>query len=47
LTTGFFDAPDIRPVWQSTEDLIAYAYNCCVFRELTPEERGQFGLPKP
>ena len=45
LTTGFFDAPDIRPVWQSTEDLIEYAYGCCVTRELTPEEHDQFGLP--
>jgi WD40 repeat protein len=32
-------------VWQTTEDLIAYAKECCVFRELTPEEREQFGLP--
>jgi WD40 repeat protein len=32
-------------VWQSTEELIAYAKECCVFRELTPEERQQFGLP--
>lgn len=44
LTTGFLDAPDIRPVWQSTEELIEYAYDCCVFRELAPEEREQFGL---
>ncbi|MDX1687201.1 MAG: protein kinase [Candidatus Promineifilaceae bacterium] len=45
LTTGHFPAPDIRPVWQFTEELIEYAYECCVFRELTPEEREQFGLP--
>jgi WD40 repeat protein len=32
-------------VWQSTEELIAYAKECCVFRKLTPEEREQFGLP--
>lgn len=32
-------------VWQTTEELIAYAKECCVFRELTPEEREQFGLP--
>ena len=43
-TTGFDPVPDIRPVWQSTEDLIKYAYDCCVFRELTQEERLQFGL---
>jgi len=44
LATGHFPAPDIRPVWQSTEELMAYAYECCVLRELTPEEREQFGL---
>jgi hypothetical protein len=32
-------------VWLSVEELIAYAKECCVFRELTPEERQQFGLP--
>jgi hypothetical protein len=37
--------PDIRPVWQSTQELIAYAKECCVWRGLTPEERQQFGLP--
>jgi hypothetical protein len=34
----------IARVWQSTEELIQYAKECCVFRELTPEERQQFGL---
>jgi WD40 repeat protein len=32
-------------VWQSTEDLISYAKECCAVCELTPEERQQFGLP--
>ena len=32
-------------VWQTTEELIAYAKECCVFRQLTPAEREQFGLP--
>lgn len=32
-------------VWQTTEDLIDYAKACCAFRQLTPEERQQFGLP--
>jgi len=36
---------EIYRVWQSTEDLVAYAKECCVVRELTPEERQQFGLP--
>ncbi len=45
LTTGVFNAPDIRPVWQSAAELIEYTYSCCVFRELTADEREQFGLP--
>jgi len=44
FTSGFDPIPDIRQAWQTTEDLIAYAKECCVFRELTPEERTQFGL---
>jgi len=42
-----FDSPsktEVWRVWQSTEELIAYAKECCVFRELTPEERERFGL---
>jgi WD40 repeat protein len=31
-------------VWQSTGDLIDYAEDCCVVRQLTPEEREQFNL---
>jgi WD40 repeat protein/DNA-binding CsgD family transcriptional regulator len=41
---GRFSAPVIHPVWQSTAELIAYARECCVWRDLTPEEREQFGL---
>ena len=34
--------------WQTPEELISYARECCVIRDLTPEEREQFGLaPKP
>ena len=44
LTTGFLDAPDIRPVWLSTADLIEYAYDCCVFRELSTAEMEKYGL---
>ena len=36
--------PIFRRIWQSTEDLIGYAYECCVWRELATEERAQFGL---
>ena len=38
--TGLYHA------WLTTEDLIAYAKECCVVRELTPEEREVFGLPE-
>ncbi len=31
-------------VWQTTEELINYAKECCVFRELTDAERIQYGL---
>jgi hypothetical protein len=36
----------IFPTWHSAEDLIAYAREYCLFRELTLEERQLFGLPK-
>jgi len=36
---------EINRVWQTKEDLIAYAKECCVVRELTLDERRQFGLP--
>ena len=35
----------IRRAWQSTQELIDYAKECCVMRQLTEEERQQFGLP--
>jgi WD40 repeat protein len=35
----------IYPAWESLEELIDYAHECCIFRELTHEEREQFGLP--
>jgi WD40 repeat protein len=38
--------PIIKRVWRSTDDLVAYAYECCVFRELTAQERVQFSLPE-
>jgi hypothetical protein len=37
----------IYPAWQTLEELVGYASECCVVRELTPEERQQFGLPLP
>ena len=36
---------EIYPTWQSTQELIDYARECCLVRELTSEERDLFGLP--
>ena len=36
----------VFPTWHSAQELIDYAYECCVFRELTPDERELFGLPE-
>ncbi|MBN1249996.1 MAG: hypothetical protein JXC32_20195, partial [Anaerolineae bacterium] len=36
----------VYPAWESLEELIAYAKAHCVLRELTPEERAQYGLPE-
>jgi WD40 repeat protein/serine/threonine protein kinase len=46
VVTGQFNTPVVMPVWTSTEDLIDHAYECCVQRELTPDERVLFGLPE-
>jgi WD40 repeat protein len=35
----------IFPARQTTQELIDYAKECCVFRELTDAEREQFELP--
>jgi WD40 repeat protein len=36
---GEFDTPIIERVWPFTQALIDEAHDCCVFRDLTPEER--------
>ncbi|MCJ7535213.1 MAG: WD40 repeat domain-containing protein, partial [Anaerolineales bacterium] len=36
----------VFPTWHSAEELIKYAREHCVFRELTAEERELFGLPE-
>jgi WD40 repeat protein len=33
------------PIWETTEDLVEHAKECCIIRQLTPEERERFGLP--
>jgi WD40 repeat protein/DNA-binding SARP family transcriptional activator len=35
----------ILPVWNTTQELIDYAHECCVARELSPEDRVLYGLP--
>jgi len=34
----------VYPTWHSAKEMIEYAKECCVIRELTPEERKLFGL---
>jgi WD40 repeat protein len=36
---------EIWRVWQSSEELLDYAKECCLFRELTAAERQRFALP--
>ena len=46
VTGDGINEPIIKRVWTSAEELVEHAYDCCVSRELTPEERAQFGLPE-
>jgi WD40 repeat protein/DNA-binding SARP family transcriptional activator len=46
IAGGYFNPPVVRRAWQSTEELIAHAKECCVSRELTDAEREKFGLPQ-
>jgi WD40 repeat protein len=45
-TEGNEGSLQVFPTWHSYQELIEYAYECCVFRQLTPEERELFGLPE-
>jgi WD40 repeat protein len=45
LVAGEFDIPLVLRIWESTEELITHARDCCVTRELSPAERDRFGLP--
>jgi WD40 repeat protein/serine/threonine protein kinase len=45
LTTGTDGVVRIWRVFQDTESLTAFARECCVFRELSADERVLFGLP--
>ena len=44
IASGHFNPPLVRRVWTNVDELIAHARQCCLSRELTPEEREQFGL---
>jgi WD40 repeat protein/serine/threonine protein kinase len=44
VTGDGFNEPIIKRIWASTEEIITHAYECCVTRAMTPEERQQFGL---
>jgi len=45
IATGFDGTTRIFPTWHSAQELIDYARECCLVRELTTDEREQFGLP--
>lgn len=45
VTNSTGTVPIIQRIWGSTHDLMQYAYQCCAWRELTPEERVRFELP--
>jgi WD40 repeat protein len=44
IASGHFNPPLVQRVWTDVDELIAHARQCCLSRELTPEEREQFGL---
>ena len=46
ILIGSTDGYPMFSYWHSAQELIDYAYDCCVFRELTAEERQLFGLPE-
>jgi WD40 repeat protein len=43
-TTNRHDIITVWRAWQTTAELIDYANECCVIRDLTDEEKAQFGL---
>jgi WD40 repeat protein len=44
-TEGDTGLVQIFPTWHSPEELVTYARECCLVRELTADERETFGLP--
>jgi WD40 repeat protein len=45
IITSIESEPDLNQAWQSSAELIAYAEQCCVRRQLGVDERRRFGLP--
>jgi WD40 repeat protein/DNA-binding SARP family transcriptional activator len=44
VSVSFLKSVEIHRVWQSTQELVEFARECCATRELTEAERTQFGL---
>lgn len=44
VTAGADATARTWPIWQTTTALMDFAQQCCVVRELSPEERAQFGV---
>jgi hypothetical protein len=45
MNTQIIHTTKALPAWQTTQELIDYARDCCIVRELTDAGREQFGLP--
>jgi WD40 repeat protein/serine/threonine protein kinase len=46
IAVGDYDGNlNFFPAWDTTDDLVEHAKECCIVRQLTPEERERFGLP--
>jgi WD40 repeat protein len=46
VTANDKNTAQVWRVWQTTGELIEHAYECCVVRQFTLEERAQYGLPE-
>ncbi|HVO72226.1 MAG TPA: hypothetical protein VMT24_19380, partial [Aggregatilineaceae bacterium] len=44
VTASRDDTAKVWRIWLTTDDLRVYAQQCCLVRDLTPEERKQFDL---
>jgi WD40 repeat protein len=44
ILVPYDDKVVMLPIWQTTRELIGYAHECCVVRDLSPEDRELYGL---